>query len=389
MSEPTRAVAVVNRFPSASETFIERKLVGLRDAGLDVAVAAWDLDRRGVPPGIDALALVDAARPLHTIAQQGIGGSTALVGAMLRRGPSSRRRRALVAPIAAARPDLVHFELSGIAVRYSGLLAALRPAKLVVSCRGTAERVLSTTDAARADAMRRMFEQVDLVHCVSDDMAATVARLGADPARTFVNRPAIPVADFELARVDRSARRGPLRVASVGRLEWVKGLDEGIRAVARAARAGSAIEYRIAGEGPDREKLQFLASELGVAGVVQLLGRADQRGVVDLLRWSDVLLLPSWSEGISNAALEAMAAGVPVVATRTGGMAEVIEAEVDGVLVEVGDLESMASALVGLAADPVRRARLGAAAAQRADRSFDLSGQIASFVAAYEGLLRG
>jgi colanic acid/amylovoran biosynthesis glycosyltransferase len=99
-----------------------------------------------------------------------------------------------------------------------------------------------------------------------------------------------------------------------------------------------------------------------------------------------VLLLPSLSEGISNVVLEAMAAGVPVVSTRCGGMAEVVHDRVNGHLVEVGDTTDMADRLHELALDPDSGARLAAAGADDADHRLDLRFQIDRFVAAYAAL---
>ncbi len=264
-----------------------------------------------------------------------------------------------LAPIAAGHYDIVHFEFSGIAVTVSDLLSRLRPAKLAVSCRGHAEQIAPIFDPSRVDALRGVFDQVDLIHCVSDDMAATVRSYGAPAEKILVNRPAVDTARWAgVGRVDpveRGTAAAPLRVLSVGRLHWKKGFDDAIRAVAAARDAGVAVEYRIAGHGPEREKLDYLRASLGVTDEVTLLGWQDQPAVEAQLAWADAFFLPSLSEGISNSALEALAAGVPVVSTRCGGMDEVLRTPDIGTLVEVGDVAAMASAL-GELTDPGRRA---------------------------------
>ena len=111
----------------------------------------------------------------------------------------------------------------------------------------------------------------------------------------------------------------------MGRLHWKKGFDDGLRTAARLRARGIDVDYRIAGEGSEREKLEFLVHELGLGGSVTLLGVQTQEQVRDQLGRADALLLPSLSEGISNAVLEAMAAGLPVVTTDCGGMTEVVE----------------------------------------------------------------
>ena len=103
------------------------------------------------------------------------------------------------------------------------------------------------------------------------------------------------------------------------------------------------------------------------------------------LGWADAFLLPSLSEGISNSALESLAAGVPVVSTRCGGLDEVLVSPEVGTLVEVGDVAAMAHALAPLA-DPDRRAAVAAAGAARAHDAFDLSRQAQVFLEAYRSL---
>ena len=143
----------------------------------------------------------------------------------------------------------------------------------------------------------------------------------------------------------------------------------------------------LAGEGPEREKLSFIRHQLNVAERVTLLGTQSQAEVLDQLRWADVLLLPSLSAGISNAVLEAMAAGLPVIATQCGGMAEVIDTGTEGFVVPIGDTVAMADRLAALGDDPDLRHRIGTAAAARAVAEFDIGRQIDVFARAYDALM--
>lgn len=395
MSGPS-LLAVVNHFPHPSETFVLRKLTGLRDAGVDVQVAARAFTPEAAEVGMGLVLTAPWSKPRASWSILGLDGLARVTSATARQVVATRTRRstltarqaALLAPLRQAEADIVHFEFSGIAVECEPFFDQLRPARLVVSCRGAAEQIRPLRDPSRARALRAVFEQVDLIHCVSDDMRRTVEQMGAPSEKILVNRPAVPVADLAPLAARRSPHDGPLRVLSIGRLHWKKGLDDGLRAIARVVADGSAVEHRIAGEGAERDKLTFLAHQLGIGGSVSLLGVQRQHEVRELLAWADVLLLPSLSEGISNAVLEAMAAGLPVVATTCGGMDEAITSGVDGILVPVGDVDAMAEGLRSLADDRSMASRLGTAAAATAARHFDLSRQIAVFADAYRSLGR-
>jgi L-malate glycosyltransferase len=120
------------------------------------------------------------------------------------------------------------------------------------------------------------------------------------------------------------------------------------------------------GDGPDRPAAAEEAAELGVSDKVLFLGKQDS--VAELLACADLFLLPSASESFGLSALEAMASGVPVVATRVGGLPEVVEEGVSGTLTEVGDIEAIAAAGVALLGDQEHWRRVSAAARSVAER---------------------
>jgi glycosyltransferase involved in cell wall biosynthesis len=111
------------------------------------------------------------------------------------------------------------------------------------------------------------------------------------------------------------------------------------------------------GDGPDREGLEQLAHDLGIARASYFVGY--QPDVAGYYRLFDSFVLPSVNEGTPVSAIEALASGTPVVATRVGGVPDVVRDGVDGFLVEPGDTEGAAETLAQLAADPELRARLG------------------------------
>jgi colanic acid/amylovoran biosynthesis glycosyltransferase len=379
--------AVVSRFPAPSQTFIRRKLEGLRAAGMDVTVASTTFHDGADQSGFRLRCTAPWQHPRELLSERGREDwREVLRGVGRSSSPSSLRRNVVAAPIAALDTDVVHFEFSGIAVTYLDALDDLRRhTRLAVSCRGAAEQIEPLRDPSRAGALAAVFSRMDLIHCVSEDMRRTVEQLGAPADRIVVNRPAVPVSDFLALRpyvpVDE-----PLRVLSIGRLHWKKGLDDGLRAVADLRSRGVECTYRIAGDGPEREKLTFMVEALGLSDSAELLGTCSEARVREELQRADVVLLPSLSEGISNVVLEAMAAGRAVITTDCGGMTEVVHDEDDGLLVRVGDVAAMSERLAALAEDAGLRRRLGESAAATADAHFDISRQVRVFLDAYRSI---
>jgi L-malate glycosyltransferase len=135
------------------------------------------------------------------------------------------------------------------------------------------------------------------------------------------------------------ARPGEKIVTHISNFRSVKRVDDVVRIFARVAREMPA-RLLLVGDGPDRAKAHDIAEAEGVADRVLFLGK--QNSVAELLSCSDLFLLPSENEAFGLVALEAMACGVPVVATRIGGIPEVVEHGVSGYLADVGDVDAMA-----------------------------------------------
>jgi colanic acid/amylovoran biosynthesis glycosyltransferase len=143
--------------------------------------------------------------------------------------------------------------------------------------------------------------------------------------------------------------------------------------------SGCDVELEIIGEGVDRQRLLFGIQDLGLSDCVRLSGGLPADVVRERLQNADLFLLSSVSEGLSNAALEAMATGLPVVTTDCGGMREAVSDGVEGFVVPVRDVERMAAALGRLAEDAELRVRMGAAARVRVLKEFTLEGQVRAF----------
>ncbi|MCI0546160.1 MAG: glycosyltransferase [Candidatus Rokubacteria bacterium] len=176
-------------------------------------------------------------------------------------------------------------------------------------------------------------------------------------------------------------------IGTVGRLDPVKDQAGLLDAFARFDGSRHRAALVVIGNGPCRDALAARAARADLAGRVFLLG--ERRDVPLLLKGLDVYTLPSIAEGISNTVLEAMATGLPVVATRTGGNPELVEDGVTGRLVPVGDRVALADALDAYAGDGHLRTLHGKAARERAVTEFGLGRMVERYRALYQTLGAG
>lgn len=161
---------------------------------------------------------------------------------------------------------------------------------------------------------------------------------------------------------------GPPRIVTVGRFKAPKDPLTLVRALASLGAAS--FEAVIVGDGPDRPAVEAELRRLGLGQAAQLAGERDD--VLELLADADIFVLSSRSEGLPLSILEAMSVGLPVVASRVGGVAEVVVDGETGLLVPPGDPSSLAAAIERLLGDPALRNRLGAAGRARIEEFFDL-----------------
>jgi glycosyltransferase involved in cell wall biosynthesis len=394
---------VTNSFPSTSETFVYNHAAGLQAAGLDVTVIVArpssdtslfaDHDGLRFTGPIRTAVLADSIpRTAWRLASELVSlrsrDGTLWSSALARYGTTVRALRAGLLALPCRGFDIVHFEYSGLAVAWLDALPLLSPTKIAVSCRGSAERVTPLLEPTRAAALRSMFEHADLVHCVSTDMVKTCVRYGLDPGRALVNHPAIDIERFRRSIPYVARTSGPYRLLSTGRLQWMKGLEFALMAVRALLDAGHDVHYELVGSGPAEAELRYTAHDLDLEDRVTFSGKRSSTEVRSALERCDVFVLPSVSEGMSNAALEAMAMEIPVVTTSAGGMTEALSDEVEGLVVPSRDAAALARAVERLLRDGSSRVTMGQAGRRRIARDFALDRQIETYVQAYSALLR-
>jgi glycosyltransferase involved in cell wall biosynthesis len=184
---------------------------------------------------------------------------------------------------------------------------------------------------------------------------------------------------------EQIALKTAIVVGAAGRLVDIKRLSDLIQAVASLSPEFPDLQVEIAGDGPEREKLERLADELNLRGRVRFLGwRTDMQPVLG--SW-DIFAMPSSTEGFPMAALEAMAQALPVVASNVGGLPELVEDGRTGILFPPKDIEALAKALRILVLDAKRRREMGIAGWRRAQEHFSIDRMVAQTAAIYDSLL--
>lgn len=207
------------------------------------------------------------------------------------------------------------------------------------------------------------------IAAVSDPVRNSLVRFGVRPERIRVIPNGVDVRRFEATWPRPPVYAGAAaQVGFVGRLVPEKGVNILLRSAPGVLSRHPHTVFLIIGEGPARAELEKLTDDLGIGSSVRFLGRqADMAAIYSLI---DILVLPSLNEGAPMTVLEAMSAGRPVVATRTGALPDIVVEGETGILVGSGDAPAVESALVSLLADPARLLQMGRAGRSRVEAKF-------------------
>lgn len=379
-----RLAYLMSRYPGPSQVFVQREIAGLRERGVDVAAVSV----RRVEQLLSEGARTEAARthallPTSAAALLGAHARAArhpaawlgsLAGA-LRDGPAGRRLmqvlywgEAVLLWDHLRREGIehvhVHFasnasDIALIATRL-GRRAGSGPARFSIHLHGPTDFF----DVDRNRIALKAREAAGVV-CISDYARGQVqSRLQPHEwDRVRVVRYGAP-----LRALPARARRtpgDPLKLLTVARLASVKGHPVLLEAMARLVREGFDVRLDAVGDGPQRDELEALAEQLGLADRVVWHGALGPDRVAELYDQADVFCLPSFAEGLPVVLLEAMAAGLPVVATAITGVPEAVVHERHGLLVAPGRPDEIAAAVGRLARNAEEATRLGAAGRER------------------------
>jgi glycosyltransferase involved in cell wall biosynthesis len=387
-------IYVVSEYPATSHSFIRREVSALRELGLSITTISLRRAR-------NLLSAADKLEDAKTIAIRPARLST-LVGShltavrhspaaylktmafALRRGGASPRSllwqllyfgQAIVVwnVCRAAGTGHIHshFANSGSDVaRLAKTFANFSGSDWVWSftMHGSAEFL-----DVKAFGLARKVGDADFVICISDYCRSQLMWL-VDPGhwrKLFVVRCGVPVARTDAGR-PREGRLTKLKVLCVGRLIGLKGHALLIEAGRVLSERGIDADIRIAGAGPMYDRLNTLAQQQSGGSNVRLLGGVSEEDLHEQYAWADVFCLPSMMEGLPIVLMEAMARGVPVIATDITAVGELVQDGRSGLLVPPGRPDAIADALERLALDPDLRSRLSLEGRTRVRSDYDV-----------------
>ena len=380
-------------FPELSTTFVLAQITGLLDRGHDVHL--YPLDTRsfaGAHADVHRYGLEDRLRHLPVPRSRRERAATALRHVLRPAAWHASLLRALdprLGRVAGSlvqlyttlsflreRPyDVVHCQFGNLAPQTLALLeSGATGGRLVVSFRGA--------DASRfLRASPRMYDRVfargDAFLPVCHAFRERLIAAGAPADRTRVLHSGIDLARFEFRERTR-AQGAPTRLLFVGRLAEKKGVLDLVAAAGRVTATGRELELTIVGTGPLRDEVARAVADAGLEDRVRMLGGRTHHEVVEAMHRGHLLAAPSVTapngdqEGIPNVLKEAMATGMPVLATRHSGIPELVRDGVSGHLVDEGDVEGLARRLGELIDAPDRWVAMGRAGRETVERDFDI-----------------
>lgn len=383
-----RVAYLIPEFPGQTHIWMWREIVHLREWGADVRLFSTrrpperDRARHDFAPAAEA----------ETVYLSPLGFGRALrgaAGAMLRRPwgvaraawlgltlpvedrPRWRRVLPLLGPACvmaaeARAAGVEHVQVHSCA--RSAIIAMMVNALSGIPYSLTVNANLDWWGGAMEEKLGRAAFVIAIAEWLREDILRRYPRIPAE--RVVLGRIGVDTVKWRPAP-ERAREGGRFVAVSVGRLHESKAHDDTIRAVGRLAKAGHDVELRILGGGPEEDSLRALVEREGLSDRVRLLGSVSEARVFEELYGAHAFVLASHAEPLGVVYMEAMAAGVATVGTRAGGVPEIIEDGVTGILVEPRNVESLAAGLERLILDDGLRRRIARAGRAAVEAKFD------------------
>jgi len=285
-------------------------------------------------------------------------------------------------------PDVIHVHCVSGQAMYRMLAPAVRGCPMVVTLHGEqhgdAEAVFQRSPLLRWLLRRTLAQAAAITACSTPVLDAAVALLTESPTLATVVPNGIEIPAILAARQPETLIS--CDVFAAGRLNDVKGFDQLIRAIAKLRTDGVEVSAVIAGDGPERGRLEALVARLGLGESVEFLGWIDQDDIGPRIRAARVVVVPSRYEAFSLVAAEAMANAIPVAAFDVGGVSEVVGGA--GLTVPAGNVAALAAAIGRIIGDNQFAEGLGRAGRQRARSRFDWEQVVDDYLDIYQSVLQ-
>lgn len=379
-------------YPRATDTFIQREVAGLRQRGLDVItftlrvtgkehdvsaeiVAEKNRTQSLLPAGPFALLASNiwfmALRPKRYLGALWLAFATSRPGlrGFIYQIFHFQEAVLLARKICSQKIEHVHNHLGDVTGTVTMLAARLSGVGYSMTIHGPHIFFDPTHWALREKLKYSRFVACISHFCKSQMMLFTD---GADWNKLQIIRCGIDLSQFQYMPPRSDGRR----LLYVGRLASEKGIPVLIECLADLKEQGHEFELVLIGDGPERTSLVAMVEAAGLGDRVIFTGYIDQAAVARYMRESDVLVLPSFAEGLPVTLMEAMALGIPVISTYVGGIVELVEPGVGGQLVFPSDREALGKAIARILDDPRFRTETSRRGRERVASEFDLNVQL-------------
>lgn len=400
---------ILHQFPALSETFILNQITGLLDRGHDVYIfanSAKDAPKKF--PEIKKYRLSDKVSyynmPLNPILR--ILKACFLILKYFPQKPKlvlqslnflKYKKKALSLKLLYTNIqfidkdfDIIHCHFGPLGINGIALKELMFPkAKVLVSFRGydMSEKVFE--EYKREYPL--IFQKADLFLPVCNLFKKILIEKGCEEDKIVVHHSGTDVSLFK-CKENKKSNKEQINILTVGRLTPKKGIEYSIKAIAKTREKSSAdIRYTIVGDGPERDSLEKLVSELGIEDKVKLLGSKTHREIVGFMQDADIFLSSNLNDtkdgydGIPGVIREAKACCLPVLSTKAGGIPEIVLDGETGFLVNEKDVDALVVKLNYLIKNPEKRIKMGKKGRENIEKFYDIEKLNDSLVGIYKG----
>jgi glycosyltransferase involved in cell wall biosynthesis len=385
---------LTGEYPRATDTFIQREVAGLRALGIDVMTCS--IRKTGMEHHVGPEQREEALNTFHVLAHARSPWRVVSSHAAALFGSPKKYFSALILAFRTRPPGVKaliyqlfyfieaviladHLTRKGVIHLHNHIATASCTVAMLAS--EVSGIPFSYTIHGPGIFFEPMYWRIDektararFVACISDFCRSQVMNFSN---RAHWSKLHIVHCGVEPGRYGAVPNRAGHRLLFVGRLAGVKGIPVLFEAMETILPEFPDLHVTLIGDGPERVELENEAKTRGLAGIVEFAGYRSQSEVAEALQETDLLVLPSFAEGVPVVLMEAMAARVPVVTSRIAGIPELVEDGVSGILVAPGDVEALARGISELLRDPGRRARMGEAGRAKIIADFNLNNEAA------------